>query len=285
MTVPLDPRLNAFRPDLADRRLDGRVRAARFVGGAARRVTAPLAALRRRPASDAPLETQALAGEAVLVFDEPGEGWAWVQLESDSYVGWMESEALGPPAGAPSHEVSVPRTLVFPGPDIKLPPVSDLPMGARIAARGVAEDRNARYVLIEPFGAVVEQHLRPVGAAAAEDFVSVAERFLGAPYLWGGKSVLGMDCSGLVQLSLAMTGRAAPRDTDMQEAFFAPVGEKEPRRRGDLIFWKGHVGLMLDGERLLHANAHHMMTAVEPLAEAVARLAARGAPVTSVRRA
>ncbi|WP_185984709.1 C40 family peptidase [Aureimonas mangrovi] len=280
----LDPRLNAFRSDLADSRLKGRVEAARFVDGRAMTVRVPLADLRRRPAADAPLETQALCGERVTVFEDEGEGWAWVQLAGDGYVGWMESEALAAaPQTSPRWRVDAPRTLVFPGPDIKLPPLHALPMGALIAERGTTRDHNASYVLVEPFGAVVAQHLVPAGDVA-EDFVAVAARLLGAPYLWGGKSALGIDCSGLVQLSLAQAGIDAPRDADMQERWAAPLDPAARRRRGDLVFWKGHVGIMADETQLLHANAHHMMTAIEPLADALARYEAKDSPVTSIAR-
>lgn len=283
--IALDPRLHAARPDLADRRLEGRVPAERFVEGVPATVAVAVADLRRAPSPGAPLETQALFGEPILVFEETGEGWSWVQLGRDGYVGWMPSIAFLPgEGGAPTHRVAVPRTLVFPGPDIKQPPMGDLPLGATVRARGAASDRNAAYVLVEPFGAVVQQHLAPIGEPAA-DFVAVAAGFLGVPYLWGGKSALGIDCSGLVQLSLEAAGHAAPRDTDLQ---FAGLGtalaSDEPPRRGDLVFWPGHVGIMLDADQLLHANAHHMMTAVEPLADAVARMEAKGVPVSGRRR-
>jgi cell wall-associated NlpC family hydrolase len=196
----------------------------------------------------------------------------------------MPTTALGPSPGAPTHRVRVPRTLLFPGPDIKLPPLAGLPMGALVAAFGAAEDRNARYALMRPAGAIVEQHLAGLGETEP-DFVAVAECFLGTPYLWGGKSTLGIDCSGLVQLSLAMAGSCAPRDTDLQEqALGMRLAGIEPLERGDLVFWKGHVGIMQDGATLLHANAFHMMTASEPLADAVARAEAKGSAVTSVRR-
>ncbi|KQT44497.1 peptidase P60 [Aureimonas sp. Leaf454] len=284
MTVPLDKRLNAFRPDLADARLKGQVEADRFVEGRLEAVVEPIAPLRRQPRPDAPLETEALFGETVRVFETDEEGWSYVQLQSDRYVGYMPTTALGPLPGAPTHRVRVPRTLLFPGPDIKLPPLAGLPMGARIVAFGTAADRNARYVVTHPAGAIVEQHLAGLGETEA-DFVAVAERFLGTPYLWGGKSTLGVDCSGLVQVALAMAGIAAPRDTDLQEQGLGTrLADIEPLARGDLVFWKGHVGIMRDGATLLHANAHHMMTAVEPLADAVARAEAKGSAVTSVRR-
>lgn len=288
MNAPLDRRLNAFREDLADKRLEGEVEAARFIEGTPMRVAAPSAPLRRRPVPDAPLETEALCGEEVLVFETTAEGWAWVQLAGDSYVGWMPASALTDAAAPATHRVNVPRTLVFPGPDIKLPPLAALPMGALVRASGEAEDHNARYRRVElpgiGTGFIVEQHLAPTDAVE-DDFVAVAERFLGAPYLWGGKTVGGVDCTGLVQTACLMAGIAAPRDSDMQERGLGTrIAGIEPLSRGDLVFWKGHVGIMLDGARLLHANAHHMMTAIEPLAEAVSRLEKKGAPVTSIRR-
>ena len=284
MSDILDKRLNAFRPDLADIRLKGRVEADAFVEGRPERVLVSAEPLRREPRPDAAQETEALFGEDVLVFEVTDEGWAWVQLVADGYVGWLAAAALGVVDAAPTHRVGVPRTFLFPGPDIKMPPLMGLPMGARITARGDASDRNATYVLAASAGAVVAQHLRLVDHAAA-DFVGVAERFVGVPYLWGGKTTLGIDCSGLVQVALGMAGVPAPRDTDMQErGLGTALPDGAPLRRGDLVFWKGHVGIMLDAERLLHANAHHMMTTAEPFAETVARAAARGSVVTSIRR-
>ncbi|WP_244486915.1 C40 family peptidase [Aurantimonas sp. Leaf443] len=283
-TDMLDRRLNAYRDDLADARLAGRVTAARFVEGEARRVRAPLAPLRRAPRDDAPLETQALMGEAVRVFETDGNGWCFAQLEDDAYVGYLPASALGPLGEAPTHVVRVNQTFLFPGPDIKRPPLATLPLGARLGIVGEASDRNATYALVAGGGAVVVQHLAGTGPSEA-DAVETALGFLGTPYLWGGKSALGIDCSGLVQVALGRAGIAAPRDADLQERDLGtPVPAGEAPRRGDLVFWPGHVGLMLDETRLLHANAFHMMTAIEPLAEASARMAARGVALRSVRR-
>lgn len=280
----LDKRLHAYRPDLADIRLEGRVEAARFVEGVPERVTTSVEPLRREPRPDAAQETEALHGEEVEVFETTVEGWSWVQLAADGYVGWMATASLGPRTFVPTHRVTAPRTLLFPGPDIKMPPLMGLPMGTVVSARGEGEDRNARYVLTAPSGAVVAQHLGGLGETVG-DFVAVAERFVGSPYLWGGKTTLGIDCSGLVQIALDMAGIAAPRDTDLQErALGTSLASDELLKRGDLVFWKGHVGIMLDGHSLLHANAHHMMTAIEPLAAAVGRSEAKGSAVTSIRR-
>lgn len=284
--MDLDPRLHAYRPDLADSSLEGRVASERFAEGDSFVVVTPTAPLRRAPSRDAALDTEALAGETVRVF-EVADGWAWCQLDTDRYVGWMPGNCLAEAGAAPTHRVSALRTLVFARPDIKTPPLMGLPMGARVRVTGEAEDRNARYALVEPAGAIVVQHLTPAGEIET-DFAGVAERFAGAPYLWGGKTSLGVDCSGLVQVVLAACGIAAPRDTDMQEAAVGsalPIANGlPPLKRGDLVFWKGHVGIMRDAETLLHANAFHMAVASEPLAETIRRYEAKGVPVTSIRR-
>ena len=274
-----DARVNPFRPDLAAGHLRGKVEAARFVEGSPRGIVAPSAPLRRRPAADAPLETEALQGEDVVVYDE-ADGWSWAQLTRDSYVGYLPSAALGP-ARATTHRVAALRTHAYPGPSIKRPPrarsrsargwrLSNSPAISRSAADGL------HYFA---------RHLAPEGSFA-EDFVAVAERFLETPYLWGGRTSEGIDCSGLVQTALTAAGVAAPRDSDMMEARLgSPLAADAPLQRGDLVFWRGHVGVMRDGATLLHANGWHMRVVSEPLAEARARIAANGGgAVTSSRR-
>ncbi|NNM73662.1 C40 family peptidase [Enterovirga aerilata] len=275
-----DKRLTPARSDLADERLRGLVDAPRYVAGAARRVTAPSAPLRREPYPDAPLDTEVLMGDPVTVYDEH-EGYAWVQLGSDGYVGYMPSEALGPAAPAPTHRVTALRSFVYPGPNLKLPHSAFLSLGAVVTP---VEVRN-EYVRLSTGGWVFGGHLSQMHEHAA-DFVAVAERLVGTPYLWGGKTSLGLDCSGLVQLSLAMAGMAAPRDTDMQQsALGTEVGPDPGLRRGDLVFWHGHVGIMLDEARLLHANGHHMAVAIEELAEAEHRIREKSfGPITAVKR-
>ncbi|MFE1603223.1 C40 family peptidase [Methylobacterium sp. ID0610] len=278
-----DPRLTPARPDLADERLRGLVVADRFVPGSARQVTAPLAPLRRAPREEAALDTEALHGEAVTVYEVAG-GWAFVQLDRDGYVGYLPAASLGAPGPAPTHRVAALRSFVFPAPDLKRPPLAHLSFGARVAVVGA----EGAYARLAGGGFVYAAHL--AGLAAREpDVAGTAARFLGTPYLWGGRSSLGLDCSGLVQTALDAAGIAAPRDADMQER---ALGEPIPvtpgltgLERGDLVFWRGHVGLMLDAVRLVHANGHHMAVAIEPLAEAEARIRAAGAgPVTTIRR-
>ena len=283
----LDPRLHAFRPDLADIRLKGRVEADRFVAGESFVVSAPTAGLYRHPVPDALLETELLYGELARIFETTAEGWSWVQSETDDYVGWVGRDALSPDLPEPTHIVSAPRTLVFTGPDIKSKPLAILPLGARIAVTRQGEDHNARYGLIRPAGAIVMQHLRPIGEPLP-DFVAIAESLAGTPYLWGGRSAFGIDCSGLIQIALGLAGVSAPRDTDMQEVGIGEalaLGQSLPAlRRGDLVFWQGHAGIMRDAEILLHANAHHMAVASEKVTQTIARLDKAGLPVTAIKR-
>lgn len=278
--MPLDPRLTPARPDLADIALRGRVEAERFVVGEARRVVAPSAPLRRAPSPEAGIDTEAVLGDAATLY-EARDGFAWVQLAHDGYVGYLPTDSLGPADPAPTHRVAALRTFLYPAPDLKRPPRAHLSLGAALAATGTAGD----YLAVAD-GYVFAGHCRPVDAVEP-DFAGTAERLVGAPYLWGGRTTLGLDCSGLVQLCLEFAGRPCPRDADQQER---ALGEALPTdltdlRRGDLVFWRGHVGMMLDGTRLIHANGHHMAVAVEPLGTAVARILEKSyGPVTALRR-
>lgn len=277
--VALDPRIHPFRPEIAADYLKGQVEAARFVEGVRHQVIEPIAAMRRTPSHEAPLDTQALLGESIIVYEMNDEGWAWGQLEADGYVGWLSANALGKPGPAPTHKVSVPRTLAFPGPDIKLPPAAALPMGAQLAVAQADE----RFTVTANGWHIPLVHLTPLKARRA-DYVAVAEELLHTPYLWGGKTSLGLDCSGLVQLSLQAAGHICPRDSDMQEMALGKLSTLGELRRGDLVFWKGHVAIARDAETLLHANAHHMAVAIEPAESAIARIKAAGSEVATVKR-
>jgi len=278
--MTLDPRTTPARPDLAASHLRGKVEAARFVDGTTREVRDDSAPLRREPRPDAPLDTEALKGELVTVYETTEEGWCWGQLARDGYVGWLPANALialGPPA---THVVAALRTLAFPGPSIKLPPVASLSLGCRLAVI-----RTDGALAVTPTGYVPARHLAPIDTHAP-DFVAVAERFVDVPYLWGGKTSLGIDCSGLVQVALTAAGVACPRDSDMQEgALGTAIGtDLSGLRRGDLIFWPGHVAIARDAATLVHANAFHMAVAIEPVAEAVARIAAGGTAIRAIKR-
>jgi cell wall-associated NlpC family hydrolase len=277
-----DPRVTPARRDLAAEHLRGKVSAARYAAGEVREVVEPQTPVRIEPSPDAALATEALAGERVAVYETTEEGWAWGQLSDDGYVGWLPATALAPPGPPPTHKVAALRTLVFPGPSVKLPPVAALPLGARIAVARTAE----RFAITPSGGHVPVGHLATLDARES-DFVAVAERFSGTPYLWGGKTALGLDCSGLVQVALTACGVSCPRDSDMQErALGAPIATADVSRlaRGDLVFWKGHVAIVRDAATLVHANAFHMAVVIEPIAEAIARIRATGSEVTSLRR-
>ena len=277
--MDFDLRLTPARPDLAAAHLRGKVEAARFVEGVAQEVVAGAAPLRQAPSHDAPLLTEALRGERVTVYDSDQEGWAWGQLASDGYVGFLPASALLAPGPAPTHKVAALRTLVFPGPSIKLPPMDALPLGAQVAV--VREDDT--FAVTDSGGHLPKRHLVPL-THVEPNFVAVAERFLGVPYLWGGKSSLGIDCSGLVQIALTACGVSCPRDSDMQERALGKPAHLAGLQHGDLIFWKGHVAIARGRNSMIHANAFHMSVTIEPVAEALARIGATGSQVTSVRR-
>jgi hypothetical protein len=276
--VSFDPRVTPARADLAARHLEGKVTAARFADGEEREVIDAQAPVRAAPRPDAALMTEALMGERVTVYEFNEEGWAWGQLAGDGYVGWLPANALIAPREGPTHKVTALRTLAFPGPSIKLPPVAMPPLGARVTVLR-QQDRFA----VSSIGFIPSNHLAPLAEDAA-DFVAVAQRLMGTPYLWGGKTNSGVDCSGLVQLSLNACGIACPRDSDMQESALGAPIDIGGLKRGDLMFWKGHVAIARDAATLLHANAFHMAVAEEPVAAAIARIAATGSHVTCVRR-
>lgn len=281
-TTPLDPRRNAFRDDLAAEELRGKVAAPRYATGEVRQVVHASAPLRGKPDARQSWTSEVLYGEHVTVYDEK-DGWAWGQLARDGYVGYLRANALSPQVKAPTHRVRALSTFLYPHPDIKAPPW--LPLGMTAALTVVQS--GPTFAKLADGSFVPARHIAELGRNAP-DFVAVAERFLGTPYLWGGKTRLGLDCSGLVQVAMSSAGLDCPRDSDMQQAELGRnVGindDLDGLARGDLVFWKGHMGIMTDGFLLLHANAHHMAVAVEPLRAAVDRNARSGLVVTAIKR-
>lgn len=249
-------------------------------------VTAAVTALRATPEEDGAMDTQLLHGEVFLVEKEE-DGWAYGTARRDEYKGWVMTDALSQPVLIATHRVSALRTYAYSEPDLKSPPRAIVSMTAKIAAA----QRQGRFIDAQRLGWIFEPHLAVLGAAET-DFVAVAERFQHTPYLWGGRESIGIDCSGLVQTALEAAGvRGFPRDTKDQEIYakqrwqnVAVSEDLAGLQRGDLIFWPGHVGIMTDARNLLHANAHHMLTVIEPLATAARRIAHHHAPIRTICR-
>jgi hypothetical protein len=275
----LDPRRHAFRADLAATSLRDRVKASRYVEGEQRQVAQAVLPLRKEPRFDALLESEALLGEIVTVYDE-SEGWGWVQLARDNHVGYMPSDGLSRIIVEPTHRIAALRTYVFPAPDVKSPPLALLSLNA-----GIASKRSEGKFLVVDGAYVYAAHTR-TREEHASDPVAIARRFLGAPYLWGGRTSVGLDCSGLVQLACEAANLPCPRDADMQsEELGLPLDlSSEKLSRGDLVFWDGHVGMMTSADRLLHANAFHMAVVEEQFAEAKDRISATGLEIIGARR-
>jgi cell wall-associated NlpC family hydrolase len=268
---PIDLRRNAARPDRADVRLKEFYPADTYVAGEPCQVRAPTLPMKKNTEHVAGLENEVLFGEAVTVFDEK-DGWAWVQLQRDKYVGYVPAQGLSRESIPATHRVASIGTFIYPEPNIKTVPLAHLSLNATVAVR----ETNDRFATLATGGYLIARHLRDIDRNA-RDFVDIAERLIGTPYLWGGRTRLGFDCSGLVQLAMEAAGLDCPRDTDMQSAEVGtPIvadASYDNLVRGDLVFWPGHVGIMIDGVMLLHANGHHMSTVVEPLSQAVTRIA------------
>ena len=280
--LPLDPRRHPFRRDLAAEALRGKVAARRYAIGEVRQIAHAATPLRGSPDPLAPWTTEALLGELVTVYEEK-EGWAWAQLQRDGYVGYLRAGALSARVRQVTHRVRTLGTCLYPAADIKAPPIMHISINAGLAVG----EMGGAFATLEDGTFVPARHLAKLDCFA-RDFVAVAEAFLGVPYLWGGRTRLGVDCSGLLQLALHAGGIACPRDSDMQLAELGGAvdvrADLEGLMRGDLVFWQGHVGVMVDALQLLHANAHHMAVAIEPLRTAVDRSARLNAPLTAIKR-
>jgi|SRR5665213_1891710 len=266
-----DKRLTPARPDLAASSLKGQVAAARFVDGEEAAVAWGRVSLRAGSSYDSGQVSELLFGEIVTIYERK-DGWAWLQAKTDSYVGYARESGLGPAFEADAHVIQL-LTPLLSAPDVKSPLRDMLPLNARVK-RGREEGN---------FVAVADGFLsaRALATADASDFVAVAERFIGVPYVWGGKTFQGLDCSGLIQTALQAAAIACPRDTDMMEQTLGHAIARVQIKRGDLVFWKGHVGVMRDAQTLLHANAFHMQVTSESLDVTIARIAT---PVTAIKR-
>jgi cell wall-associated NlpC family hydrolase len=281
METGFDPRVHAYRDDLADKELEGLITAERYTEGSVSQVKVGVTDIRSTPDASAGRASQAVRGETVRVFDEVN-GWAWGQLEADGYVGYFQASALNSVPTVPTHEVAVLSTFIYPEPNIKSADVEPLSFGTKLAVTGEEGD----FLQLSEGSYVYATHLRPINRRGGNVLAEI-EKFVGIPYLWGGRSAFGLDCSALVQLSCLAAGIPAPRDSDMQEAYLgAPLDHMDPSQlqAGDLIYWKGHTGMMLDASSLIHVNGYHMQTVIEPLDEAISRIAYLYAKPTSFRR-
>ncbi len=278
-STSLDPRVNAFRKDIADIRLAGRVIASHYARAAMHRCVAPTTMLLAEPKVDARAVSQLVAGEDFALLDRDGT-WGWGYCRTDGYVGYAALADLQMATAAePTHCVSAPLALSFAEADLKSPLRHRLPMGARLVVTGTEGDFAGTSL-----GWIHRRHLTPAGDTTA-DPVAIAEKLVGAPYLWGGRAGDGLDCSGLVQLALGFAGIAAPRDSDQQREQLGTAVDADRLQRGDLVFFPGHVGMMVDAERIIHANAWWMAVTVEPLGAVVDRLRdTTPQPITAVKR-
>ena len=272
-----DPRITPCRDGIAARRLEGVLEAEVYLDTAIMACSAPAAAIRAAPDADSEQMDQLLFGERFEVLEEEG-AWRLGQSLRDGYVGFVEAAVLAPAGSWPTHRVAAIRTYAFAGPSIKTRASGPYSINALVTVEAV----EGRLAQVSGAGWMTADHLQPIGVGE-DDWAAVAERFLGTPYLWGGRESLGLDCSGLVQQALFACGRACPRDADQQELLGSTI-TADAFGRGDLVFWKGHVAIGVGDGRIIHANGHHMAVAVEPLAEAIRRIGDTGSQPTSYRR-
>jgi cell wall-associated NlpC family hydrolase len=261
-----DPRRNLYRSDLADATLEGTVPAERYVSGTPARICKPIVPARRTTDPAKPRDTEFLMGEPVLIFDR-NDSWAWVKSQRDGYVGYIDQAALNVGAPDPTHRVNTIRSHLYPAPELKRFALAALPYGALVTVI----DQTEKWAQLADGQWVSLAHLAPI-SQIAQDPVAEAIRFLGVPYLWGGRSSDGMDCSALIQFALEACGIPCPRDSDMQEAELGRAIDRADLQATDLIFWPGHVGMMMDRDRMIHANATDMAVRVWTLSDVEAHI-------------
>ncbi|WP_455475990.1 C40 family peptidase [Bartonella sp. B17] len=278
-----DPRLCAFRSDLADQHLEKETVAQRFVQGKRKRINVPVAELFKENNKKSERQTECLLGEELLIFEQK-ELLSWGQSLKDGYVGYIDTTVLCTSTIEQTHIVSVPRTFQYLQADLRGSVEYALSIGSKVTVVDEIEVRGTKYSILENGRAIVSHHLSPIGCVY-EDYVTVAEALIHTPYLWGGVSGFGIDCSGLVQLSMMLAGKMVLRDADMQEKTIGKeLTDNDKLQRGDLIFWKDHVAIMIDHENIIHANGFSLDVMVELLEDAVVRIAKKdGYPIAKRR--
>ena len=272
-----DPRITPWRDGIAARGLEGLMEAEVYLDTRTMACVTAAAAIRAAPDANAEQMDQLLFGERFEVLEEEGT-WRLGQALRDGYVGYVQASDLKPIETPVTHRVAAIRTYAFAEPSIKSRAIGPYSINALVSVKAV----EGRLAMVSGAGWITASHLAPIGTVE-DDWASVAEQFLGAPYLWGGRESLGLDCSGLVQQALFACGRACPRDADQQEQMGVEIAQSD-FTRGDLVFWKGHVAIGLGNGQIIHANGHHMAVAIEPLMDAITRIGASGSQPTSYRR-
>ena len=274
-----DKRTTPIRGDLADISLAGKLFAPHYAVPMLRTGIAPVTEIHAEPHATAMPVSALMHGEEFAVLDVAGD-WAWGYCLHDNYLGYLRFAELGADFDA-THIVSAPATLVVAAPSTKAPVVARYPMGAQLAC---GEPSACGTYLACENGFVPAAHVSEIGDVAASP-ADLAERLVGTPYSWGGRSGDAIDCSGLVQLVFGLKGILAPRDADMQQAEFGDeLPEDAALVRGDLVFFPGHVGIMADAEQIIHANGTAMAVSVESLADAAARFAEHDQPIVARKR-
>jgi len=267
----MDRRLTPANGRVAATNLKGVIKAKQYTEGRHATVITPIADLLDAP--DGNLDRQLLFGAHVTIFEEnSGKGYAFVQSLWDGYVGYVAHEALGA-RGNPTHRVIALATHVYPEPSIKTRPLCTLSLGSDVTTSKITGDLTE----IATGGFIPSCHLRPIGNTGL-DWVSVAEQFLGVPYLWGGNSAFGIDCAGLVQIALRQVGICVPADSDLQEKSPTLISFSSGSlpKRGELVFWAGHVGIFQSERQIIHANGHHMSVSSEDFSKVCTRISKNG---------
>ena len=276
----LDPREFAFRPTIAASYLQGIVAADQFSDGVVCSVTDSVLPLKNKPNDQAELVSEMLFGEKFIVYERQ-EAWAWGQSQTDGYVGFVKINGLSDQPASPTHEVKELKTFVYQRPDIKSPVIKGLSMGSRVSLK----EKGENFICLKEGGWIVEKHVVELNVKEAS-FIAVAKKYIGTPYLWGGRSSNGLDCSALVQLSLSRVGILMPRDTDQQEKAVGCFFGKNAKdiKRGDLLYTQGHVAIASANDLILHATAYHMQVVEEPLKAFLSRLDETNHQLRSIKR-